>query len=113
MSAKNWSVCPKCVKLANAKTAQTIAEANKKYGTVSMDEFISLVEKLSGKQHLEETLREDYQLGVGNGTFQLNYHCHCDRCGFEFEYKHKESIPLEQSDEKENCGVGVSTLNQV
>jgi len=38
------------------------------------------------------TLREDYEIGIFQGEFSVEYCGQCSECGFKFEFKHSEKI---------------------
>ena len=58
MSADNWAECPKCKR-----------------------EFLA---KQSGT---DTPLREDYEFYLEDFILNIYYHCRCQDCGFEFEFK--------------------------
>lgn len=94
MSADNWTICPEC----KAKEDQRQADAHKKaaesYGKVSVDKFDSL-RKAALPLVVEDTLREDYELGVGkDGQFYVSYRCSCEKCDFEHVFKHTEKLKI-------------------
>lgn len=37
------------------------------------------------------TLREDYEIGIWAGQFEITYHGHCKECDYDKKFKHKES----------------------
>ena len=86
MSASNWAVCPKCKQQAEDK----IKDA---YGRVSASEYQELLKardaQLSGNS---ATLREDWEIGIYNGVFEVSYSASCTECGFEFSYSHNENV---------------------
>ena len=107
MSADNWAICPKCYKEAKKLDEEYAKSVTEKYGKIPLDEW----QKLSNEyQHLktpfvtriEETFREDYEMGVGfyeNGScgrdkFKIGYHGKCEVCGFEVRFKHQEALKI-------------------
>ncbi len=42
-----------------------------------------------GKAVNGTTLREDYEFYLVGFTLEIDYHCRCTDCGFEFEYENK------------------------
>lgn len=65
MSAKKWSECPRCRKAAEPAQVE------------------------------EDTLREDYEIGVDlRGEFEVRYRCCCGKCGFEFKFRHDEQVTI-------------------
>lgn len=95
MSADNWGVCPQCKKLNDEKNKKRILDVVKKYGKVPPDEFVQLSKEANKPIMLEEHLREDYELGVGeNGFFEVSYRCSCDVCGFEHSFEHTKQLKV-------------------
>lgn len=95
MSADNWTVCPKCEATHTARTlAAKEAHATKlveAYGKQSMEEYAKIV---AGGPALpppfaDNTLREDYEIGIREGEFSVSYGARCTACGFKFTFKHK------------------------
>jgi hypothetical protein len=99
MSANNWRVCPNCQRLKDAEVAKAIERAEAQYGNVPAKRyafFLEEVEKLK-ERYLDETLREDYQLGMDHeGQFCITYRCSCQKCGFAFRYQHEEAVNLKE-----------------
>lgn len=92
MSADNWGVCPQCKKITDKKNKQRILNVGKQYGKVSPEEFIKLSAEASQPIKVEETLREDYEIGVDDeGMFTVSYVCSCEVCGFKYEFKKDHS----------------------
>lgn len=93
MSADNWATCPVCKDLAEANQQVARDIANQSYGKVSADEYERLKTQAEKIEPHEDTLREDYEIGVGeDGKFSVSYRCLCDICGFQFEYRHKQDV---------------------
>lgn len=62
MSADNWAICPKCLKLGN----------------VSEDD-----------DEIDYTLREDYEQWMDkDGMYRVHYSCRCQECGFNYKYEY-------------------------
>jgi len=40
----------------------------------------------------EGTLREDYEQGILNGYYGVDYSAFCKRCGFEYRFEHEEKV---------------------
>lgn len=95
MSADNWTNCPKCrVDHDAALTAehQRIAAL---YGKVSVEQFDSArsaLASLEAETEDENTLREDYEIGIWDGVFTVSYRGGCEKCGFEHTFTHSESM---------------------
>jgi hypothetical protein len=89
MSANNWMRCPKCSQTADQK----LEKLQQQYGKVSAQEYQALLQDYNEhNDDYEETLREDWELGLHTqcdkvGVFFVDYCCSCDRCGFKFSYE--------------------------
>ncbi len=96
MSANSWAVCPKCLKIAKAQKEAEIKELKDSYGKVSMERYNGL--KIEADQPLldsEETLREDYEIFMSfGGKLEVDYSCHCDKCGFKHIFTHEEKATI-------------------
>lgn len=88
MSADNWTYCPKCKAKDEARKASQLNEAEEAYGKVTAAEYADMIAAAREVIDLEETLREDYQIGIHNGQFEVGYRCSCGVCGFCWSYKH-------------------------
>ncbi len=97
MSADNWRSCPACLAAAEKARQECVAKAEKSYGKVSSEKYLALLEKArTPTAELRETLREDYECYVDDeGTFTVSYSCSCQKCPFQFEYKHTQDVPLD------------------
>lgn len=91
MSADNWAKCPKCHK----EEVDHVAAIKKLYGKITLDEFEKRMAeaKAEAVNTSEETLREDYEIGILEGKFYVIYSASCE-CGFAYKFKHEKKIPL-------------------
>lgn len=97
MSANNWTYCPQCIRNGVIKTEAARRKAAASYGKVSADEYAGLLADADNEERIQETMREDYELGVDRGgEFEICYSCSCDKCGFRFTFKHKEDAKVNQ-----------------
>lgn len=90
MSADRWSICPACKKKAEADKAAAHRKVADTYGKITPEEYQRMFRQADAPIKLEETLREDYEIGThgdGDSEFKIDYRCSCD-CGFSFSYKH-------------------------
>lgn len=95
MSADNWAICPKCLELAQDRQEALEEKLEKSYGVVSPEQYLRLFEKSREKPKLEQTLREDYEIGILNtAEFYVRYKGACTKCGFNYEYKYDQNIIL-------------------
>lgn len=92
MSADNWTTCPKCW-----QRQESAVEKVKRafYGTVSADEYEVLIAeaRAEAKPEEETPLREDWEIGIWDGKFEVAYRAHCRECGWEFSFEHEEVVP--------------------
>ena len=96
MSADNWTICPKCKSKKEDIEKKTRLEAERSYGKVTPDKFLTLINAVLNKENKkqEETLREDYKIGMdGYGSFSINYRAGCVECGFKYSYDYTVPIP--------------------
>ena len=93
MSADNWTTCPKCRVAFLKKIDDAKRKAESAYGKVSEAAYHAILKAAKeeeGKQQ-EETLREDYGIGMGEDfDFYVSYSCFCKTCGFKFQFKYEE-----------------------
>lgn len=94
MSADNWTICPKCNIDFEKKEKKIKLDAKNAYGNVSEEEYRELVKKASTPMVLEETLREDFGIGIRGEVFEVVYASSCLVCGFKYEFSHKKEIDL-------------------
>ena len=95
MSANNWTTCPKCKAAHDAAVANAMRKAQSSYGKVSQEKYAA---NLRHAQMLEltaceDTLREDYEIGIDGDTFEVSYRASCDRCDFRFDFRETKPIP--------------------
>ncbi len=102
MGADNYRICPKCAAAKQAKLLDAIKRHDALYGKVSRKEYkagekqIEVLRAAANKQ--EETLAEYYEIRVcEDGEFVVYYGARCNEggCDFEFNYEHKEQVPLQ------------------
>ncbi len=92
MSAKNWRLCPACAAGAASHREKMISRAKGQYGIATPEEYQALITEAEKPVELEETLREDYQIGMGlDREFYVTYRCSCESCGFSYSFKREES----------------------
>jgi hypothetical protein len=94
MSANNWGICPRCLAKAEADQMARIAKSRAAYGVLPADEYEELRGQAAEPISPEDfrTLREDYEIGIFDGTFSINYGSSCKTCGLSHEFKHEEQI---------------------
>ncbi len=91
MSADNYAACPKCQAVHDDEVTKAREAVDAAYGKVSVAEFDRMREKaqaMSGP--IDNMLREDYEIGIEDGTFYVDYRAVCETCRFTFAYKHSQ-----------------------
>lgn len=93
MSADNWTVCPQCVARHNRYVEDAERNLQASYGKVTSEAFLDATKALEAMRtwSFELTLREDYELGIREGEFSVEYSAGCSTCGFGWSYKHFET----------------------
>lgn len=94
MSVDNWTVCPKCKKLAQQAQEEDLQKLLKKYGEIPAIDFMADLNALNArpKPVQSSTLREDYQISIDiNGKFSVNYRARCEICEFSFQFTHEKT----------------------
>lgn len=96
MSADNWTTCPRCSINKDTAAAKAQAKADAKYGKVPAQEFMELLAQAEALKEAEmtQTMREDYDIGIGDGEFEVNFRASCSTCGLRYEYKHAEQVTI-------------------
>jgi hypothetical protein len=92
MSADNWTTCPRCLSKCQDDKEKDLNNLQAKYGKIPAEEYLAELEKAKAMpDEPEETLLEDYELGVGpDGEFYVMYSCICRVCSWKFSFKHAE-----------------------
>lgn len=93
MSADNWAICPKCKQLKEKGRESLARKVEESYGKISASEWLEAKEKLDTPTRLEQTLREDYEIGISeDGGFYVRYEGHCRVCDFHYEYQYDDRV---------------------
>lgn len=93
MSADNWAYCPQCAVDVKEAQAARLTKAEQSYGKVPPADYMRLLESAKVVPELDQTFREDYELGVQkDGTFFLSYSGACTLCKCAFTYRHETNI---------------------
>jgi len=96
MSADNWRICPVCVSNAKEERSKKCEKIMEEYGKIPRAEWKEKVDEAAeAEEKLEETLREDYELGIqSDGKFFISFGCSCKVCGTMFSVRHEEETPF-------------------
>ena len=103
MSADNWAECPRCRAMRLVEIEKRRLNLLKIYGKVPPEQYVTEMTDLNNfrDSHLDETLREDYELGITpQGRFYVSYGGGCDKCGLAFTFKHEEAVDLSKVKKK-------------
>jgi hypothetical protein len=93
MGADNWTICPNCIRKIEDAKAKLIEKANKAYGKVKPEEYLTMLKSTETEVELDRTFREDYDIGTtGDGHFQVNYRSSCTECSFSYKYKIEKDV---------------------
>ena len=88
MSADNWTTCPNCLNEYEKK----LKLINESYGKVSAEEYIKMLSTLKDPVYNKSTLREDYEMGIKDGVFEINYQSYCEICDWGFKYNFVKDV---------------------
>jgi hypothetical protein len=99
MSADNWTQCPRCKEKNERLADEKEITARNSYGKVSAENFDELREQakafrkaITSDDAFCSSLREDYEIGIYSGKFEVSYSGQCQTCGFDFTYKYAEEV---------------------
>lgn len=89
MSADNWSKCPNCSEIKQNKIDKLDKKITNSYGKIDEEKYVALQKTLTVLliYQVEETLREDYEIGMNDGVFYAIYDCSCSKCGWNWHEK--------------------------
>jgi predicted Zn-ribbon and HTH transcriptional regulator len=94
MSADNWTVCPKCESERLQEKDNLELKLRNSYGVISLDEYKQFEHTVKMFQQIsvQETLREDYEIGIRHGEFSVSYSSSCEKCKFRFSFSVKDPL---------------------
>jgi hypothetical protein len=79
VSADNWAICPQCKRRDERQKEARRLEVQGAYGTMPQDEWLKALQGSLQMPPLEQTLREDYDIGIGkDGQFNVDYGASCN-----------------------------------
>ena len=73
MSADNWAKCPRCEEDRLNARAKFEKKIQQSYGKVSAEEYLRMTKEFKEPKPVEQTLREDYEIGIYDGGFFASY----------------------------------------
>lgn len=92
MPADNWAICPRCKEKKEQAYDDLQDQVATDYGKVPADQYLELVKKAKEPIEFENTLREDYEIGIWEGKFEIHYCAGCIECGFSHKFKHDKQV---------------------
>lgn len=98
MSASNWAFCPRCMFRRRQVIEQEECRVDAMYGNVSVSDFdaarasLEALKKHGVREEQDETLREDYEIWLDDGTLKIRYSAHCEACSLTFAVKHEHVL---------------------
>lgn len=92
MSADNWATCPLCKTKAEKDYQLALVKANDAYGKVPVSEYELLKAKVEEPIADDQTLREDYGIGIYESEFRVSYSGYCDVCKFKYAFKREVKL---------------------
>lgn len=93
MSADAWAPCPKCQHVSRQQAEEERKVYEDAYGKVPEEQYLELraeVKKIEEERLAageEGNFRENYEIGLIDGKFMVNYRGFCTVCGFKIVYK--------------------------
>jgi hypothetical protein len=66
------------------------------YGKVSAEEYLCLTKQFEKPVEREQTLREDYELGIVENKFYVSYRASCTACKFSFTFKEERAADTKE-----------------
>jgi len=96
MSADNWIKCPKCTKRIVEEQAEKEDKVKVLYGKIPEDEYRRKMGLVLQARGIEDTLREDYDIGIQDGThFIIDYRASCIDVDCDYVFNYKKDIDIE------------------
>jgi hypothetical protein len=106
MSADRWSACPICKRKAEAVQKELQEGVESAYGKLSRVEWEQRRDEAYKPIELEDTMREDYEIGITDRDTHLEYYaiysCSCEVCGFEFNDNREQKIESKETERQED-----------
>ncbi len=97
--ADRWSTCPRCEARRVEDLAKRGAELSAACGKVTADEYEAMKRTFAAFSNARcspETFREDYEIGLHNGEFTVDYHGKCEDCGLTHTFKINQLVGAPQ-----------------
>lgn len=94
MSADNWTQCPRCLKRRAVEVENKTVAVDAAYGNVTVDQFDHLRSELANlkSDRVDETFREDWEIGLSDGEFFVRYRGSCGSCNLRYEFKYDDTV---------------------
>ena len=97
MSADNWTQCPRCLKRRAMEVENKETEVGAAYGNVTVERFDQMRAELESLKtdEVDNTFREDYEIGVFDGEFFVQYKGACGTCNLRHEFKYEQDVNVD------------------
>ena len=97
MSADNWTQCPRCLKRRAMEVENKETEVGAAYGKVTVERFDQMRAELESLKtdEVDNTFREDWEIGVFNGEFFVQYKGACGTCNLRHEFKYEQDVNVD------------------
>ena len=84
---KIYAVCPTCKSKKIIEKITKVESAIEKYGVSGVDQFLDDIQDLAIENSTpeQENLIVDCSAEIKEMVLQVNYHCKCSVCNFEFQ----------------------------
>lgn len=92
MSADNWTICPKCERVATEQNSIAQQKLDDDYGKIIREEWEARQKSVAKllSTGLRDTLSEDFSIGMRGSDFVFRYRAYCIECSFDYACNGKE-----------------------
>lgn len=99
MSADNWTECPRCIARKERRNADLTQQVKDAYGSMPLEEWLNLRDMTLRDidEKVDQTFREDWEIGVFNGEFFVQYKGFCGTCDLRYEFTYDQPIKVDES----------------
>lgn len=96
MSASNWDVCARCIKMAYRAEAEQLAEVMSSYGKIPANDFTAAKAAVTRVDPGNfRTFQEDYDVyGAGTGVVYIDYSGFCHVCELTLKFREVHRMDL-------------------
>lgn len=96
MSADNWTICPKCERKDHDEKEKALKKATESYGRVPADQYEHMIAEARKEfnEQIEESFREDYEIGLIGDEFAITYQGSCRNCKFTYSFSFQKQLEV-------------------